>query len=130
MRARRGFTLIEVVVSIVIIAVGFAAVSRATGLATDALGISRDKTLAMWAARNRLAEYKTMGAWPEPGEKQGGVSFGKAAFFITEVVTQTPSPHFRKVTIRITRNRKDDYVLAKLTGYLLNENANYETQAQ
>lgn len=130
MRGRRGFTLIEVVVSIVIIAVGFAAVARATGLATDALGVARDKTLAMWAARNHLAMYKVMSLWPPTGETESGVAVGKSVFFIHETVAETPSPHFRKVTIRITRSRKDDYTLAKLTGYVLNEYANYETQAK
>lgn len=123
-RRKGGFTLLEVMVAAVIIAVGFAAVWRATGLAVDALELTRSKTLAMWAAKNRIAEYRAMNAWPKVGEMKGGVSAGdKEAFFIHETVSQTPSQNFRKLKIEISRNANDSYILARLTGYLINEKA-------
>lgn len=130
MRRRQGFTLLEVMVATVIIAVGFAAVWRAGGLAADALDLTRNKTLAMWAAKNRMAEYRMMEAWPEPGEVKGGSSSGSEMFAVRETVTKTKSPNFRKIKIEVTRRDGDSYVLAKLTGYVLNERALQEKQAQ
>lgn len=122
-RRKGGFTLLEVMVAAVIIAVGFAAVWRATGLAADALELTRSKTLAMWAAKDRITEYRVMNIWPDLGETKGGVAAGKEAFFIRQTVSQTPSDNFRKVKIEISRRANDGYILARLTGYLINEKA-------
>lgn len=130
MGRRQGFTLLEVMVATVIIAVGFAAVWRAGGLAADALELTRSKTLAMWAAKNRIAEYRVMAAWPELGELKGGASSGSQMFAIRETVTKTKSPNFRKIQIEITRQDGDSYILAKLTGYVINEKALQEKQTQ
>jgi general secretion pathway protein I len=122
-RRKGGFTLIEVMAAAVVISVGFAAVWHATGLAADALDLTRGKNLAMWAAKNKIAEFRITNAWPELGETDGGVSAGNEAFFLRQTVTQTPSGYFRKVKIEISRNAKDSYILARLTAYLINEKA-------
>ena len=122
-RRKGGFTLLEVMVAAVIIAVGFAAVWRATGLAADALELTRSKTLAMWAAKDKIVEYRVMNIWPEVGETNGDVAAGKETFFMRETVSQTPSVNFRKVKIEISRRANDGYILARLTGYFINEKA-------
>lgn len=123
MRRKTGFTLIEVMVAVVIVAVGFAAVWRAAGLAVDALELSRAKISAMWAARNSMAEIKIGGAWPEVGETKETVTEGNRSFFMLKTVSQTRNVHFRKVVIEIRRSENDGYILAKLNGFALNENA-------
>ena len=122
-RRKGGFTLLEVMAAAVVIAVGFAAVWHATGLASDALDITRSKIQATWAAKNRMAEYRVMNIWPEVGETTGGVAAGKEAFFMRETVSRTPSENFRKVKIEVSRKADDSYILARLTGYFINEKA-------
>ena len=51
----RGFTLIEVLVALAIVAIALAAAIRAVGLMTDGNGLLRDKSLALLAAESRLA---------------------------------------------------------------------------
>lgn len=123
MRRKGGFTLLEVMVASVIIAVGFAAVWRAQGLATDALELTRNKTLAMWAIKNKIAEYRDTKGWPDLGETREAASAGPEPFSMRQTVTKTPSASFRKVTIEVFRNAEDSYVLARLTGYVTNEKA-------
>ncbi|OLQ26841.1 type II secretion system protein GspI, partial [Pseudomonas aeruginosa] len=43
----RGFTLIEVLVALAIVAIALAAAIRAVGLMTDGNGLLRDKSLAL-----------------------------------------------------------------------------------
>lgn len=70
MRNRQaGFTLIEVLVALTIVAVAMAAAVRATGLMTQGNGLLRDKSLALLAAQGRLAEVRLEGA-PKPGVRQ------------------------------------------------------------
>ncbi|MDH0300868.1 MULTISPECIES: type II secretion system minor pseudopilin GspI [unclassified Pseudomonas] len=64
-----GFTLIEVLVALTIVAVAMAAAVRATGLMTQGNGLLRDKGLALLAAQGRLAELKLEGD-ARPGVQQ------------------------------------------------------------
>jgi len=59
-RARRvrGFTLIEVLVALLIVAVGLTALMVAVNGTARTSGFLRDKTLAQWIALNRLAEVR------------------------------------------------------------------------
>lgn len=58
----RGFTLIEVLVALAIVAIALAAAIRAVGLMTDGNGLLRDKSLALLAAESRLAELRLASA--------------------------------------------------------------------
>ncbi|MFK3776392.1 type II secretion system minor pseudopilin GspI [Pseudomonas sp. NPDC089406] len=68
-RCERGFTLIEVLVALTIVAVAMAAAVRATGLMTQGNGLLRDKSLALLAAQGRLAELRLEGG-ARPGVRQ------------------------------------------------------------
>jgi general secretion pathway protein I len=54
----RGFTLIEVLVAVMIIALGLTALMIAVSGTARTSGYLRDKTLAQWIALNRLSEVR------------------------------------------------------------------------
>lgn len=56
--ANRGFTLVEVLVALMIVAMGLAALMTAVSGTARASGYLRDKTLAQWIALNRLSEVR------------------------------------------------------------------------
>ena len=56
-----GFTLIEVLVALAIVAVAMAAAVRAVSLMTTSNGVLRDKSIALLAAESRMAEIKLEG---------------------------------------------------------------------
>jgi general secretion pathway protein I len=58
MRLARGFTLVEVLVALMIVAMGLAALMTAVSGTARASGNLRDKTLAQWIALNRLSEVR------------------------------------------------------------------------
>ncbi|PJK32353.1 type II secretion system protein GspI [Pseudomonas sp. S10E 269] len=60
-RKEQGFTLIEVLVALAIIAVAMAAAVRVAGLMTQSNGLLRDKSIALLAAQSRLAELRLEG---------------------------------------------------------------------
>ena len=57
-RRSRGFTLIEVLVALMVVAMGLAALMVAVSSTARTSGYLRDKTLAQWMALNRLTEVR------------------------------------------------------------------------
>ncbi len=56
--ASGGFTLVEVLVALMVVAIGLAALMTAVSSTARTSGFLRDKTLAQWIALNRLAEVR------------------------------------------------------------------------
>lgn len=67
----RGFTLVEVLVALVIVALGAAAVMSALRSATTATERLRERSVAEWVAANRIVETRLEPAFPALGKSEG-----------------------------------------------------------
>ena len=114
----RGFTLIEVLVALVILAVALAAAARAANIATVSAEESKLRTLATWAAQNRVALLTATRSFPGSGVTSGNSTLGGIAFEWRQTATDTPNPAFRKIEISVLRPN-DPQVLTTLTAYLV-----------
>ena len=76
----RGFTLVEVLVALAIIAVALMAALRVAGQGTLTVGELRSRLLAGWVAENLLTEQRARGAWPPPGTYHGTAKQGNMDF--------------------------------------------------
>lgn len=100
-RGRRGFTLVEVLVAVAIVAVALGAGMRAAGALTDNAQRLAAVTAAQWCADNHLALMRLQRQFPGVGESnfectQLGLTYqGKLT------VVATPNPSFRRVTAQI-----------------------------
>lgn len=65
-----GFTLIEVMVALAIVALALAAGLRAAGALTDNAQRLADVTAAQWCAENQLIELRLQGALPGTGDSE------------------------------------------------------------
>ncbi|MDR5810381.1 type II secretion system minor pseudopilin GspI [Caballeronia sp. LZ019] len=105
MPARRrtsGFTMIEVLVALAIIAVALAASLRAVGsLATGEADLHR-RLLAGWSADNELAQLRLSRAFPDIGSRTFDCSQGNLKLVCTQRVTATPNPIFRRVEMFVS----------------------------
>lgn len=117
--ASRGFTLVEVLVALSILAVALLAASRASGLTVTASADHRDRLLANWVADNRLAFHQSRDSWPAPGEYGGGERQAGLEFLWREQVSATPNPRFRRVEVTVRRASEGVRVLATRVGFLL-----------
>lgn len=115
---KQGFTLIEILVALAIIAVALAAGMRAINQSADNANLLKLRTLALWTAENRLAELQLMPVLPPQGTQSGEVTQAGIAFIWQQTVSTTPNPAFRKVDIRVVERDLPDYELARLNSYV------------
>ena len=95
--AAAGFTLIEVMVALAIVAIALAAGSRA---ASSVVGTSQrlsDVVLAQWCADNELTELRLQGQFPPVGKTTFKCEQLGRPFKGTLKVQATPNPGFRRV---------------------------------
>lgn len=74
----RGFTLIEVLVALAIVAIGMAAVLGALTSSASTVLYMKDKTLAQWIALNHIAEERLKvqpGQVPQQGNSDGDLDY-------------------------------------------------------
>ncbi|QJR15763.1 type II secretion system minor pseudopilin GspI [Usitatibacter palustris] len=114
----KGFTLIEILVALAILAVALAATTRATGVATDGALETRHRLLATWAAENRIAEIRARRLFPSPATTQSTAEQGGLALVVEEVVSDTANPTMRRVDVSVADAKDPRRVLTKLTAYV------------
>ncbi len=116
----RGFTMIEVLVALAIIAVALAASIRAVGtMATNASELHR-RLLAGWSADNALAQLRLTHAWPQIGDQSFDCSQGNVQLVCTQSVSATPNPVFRRVRVSVSMPGRSG-VLAQMVTVVANE---------
>ena len=113
-----GFTLIEILVAVAILAVALAATTRAAHLATDGTLETRHRLLATWAAQNRVAELRARRIVPAVSSTRFTTEQGNLALVIEETVNDTPNPTIRRVDLAVGDARDPNRVLTRLTAYV------------
>ena len=119
-----GFTLIEVLVAMAILAVALAAANRASGLAINHSIEIKHRILADMVAQNRLALHVANDDWRSGlfsgSEQQAGIIFKWK-----EEITSTPNPAFMKVVVTVQDPNQPQHQLRRLVGFLVNPQYQY-----
>lgn len=118
MTPSRGFTLIEILVALAILAIALAATTRAANLATDGARETRSRLVATWAAQNRVAELRARDQFPPAEATTHALEQGGLSLAIAQTVADTPNPAIRRVDLAVSDAREPGRVLVKLTAFL------------
>jgi general secretion pathway protein I len=92
-----GFTLIEVMVALAIVAIALAAGSRAASSVVDTSQRLSDVVLGQWCADNQLTDMRLLDQMPPIGKTPFACTQLGRDFKGTLVVQGTPNPSFRRV---------------------------------
>lgn len=120
LRNRTGFTLIEVLVALAIVAVALAASLRVAGQSTTNVGEMRSRLLAGWVAENLLAEHRARGDWLPIGVQRGHEREGSVDFVWRREIIATPHPAFRRIEVFVYVAPEESRALAHYTAFLVN----------
>jgi general secretion pathway protein I len=97
----RGFTLIEVLVALMIVALGMGAVLSALGSAADTTIRLRERTFANWVALNLVATGRLTASFPANGKTEGDIDFANARWHWLQVIEKTQIPGVQRITIQV-----------------------------
>lgn len=108
-----GFTLIEVLVALAIIAVAMSAAVRVAGLMTQSSGVLRDRSIAMIAAHSRMAELRLEGKLPM-GVKAMECDQGRLLLRCEQVIGGVENGRLLKVGVQVFDRSQERPPLARL----------------
>ena len=126
-RPSSGFTLLEVLIALMVLALSLGAVIQAAGDYTVNQAYLRDRTFAEWVARNQLATMLLEDEWPSIGQQKGDAELPLAGAdrparewrWVVQVI-QTPEEDLRRLDIEVFPANADDEAepLASLSGFI------------
>lgn len=117
-RAVRGFTLIEVMVALVIVALGMMAVNTQLNQFAVTSVYMEEKTLASWIATNRLTELSIAPQWPELGEREEQIDFAGRAWHMRIEISETDVPNIRRADVAVAAADAPERVLQETAGFI------------
>jgi general secretion pathway protein I len=100
-RRAQGFTLVEVLVALMIVALGLAALMVAVSGTARTSGFLRDKTIAQWIALNRLSEVRLNVTKFGQNTDVGEVDFANRKWHYDTRYFETSIGSMRRVVVRV-----------------------------
>ncbi len=120
-RKPQGFTLIEVMVALMVIAVAMSAIVSALGQSVKTAGGLQERTFAHWVAMNKMAElHIASSTYPDLRKTRGSSLMAGHEWYWAQDVQKTPdgSDFLRKVIIEVRALENDEFPLVTLTGFV------------
>jgi general secretion pathway protein I len=115
----RGFTLVEVVVALAIVAIGMLAVFKTIGDTVHNVTDLRDRSFAAWIADNRITELRISGEMPSVEETAGELEFAGRRWHWVTKVSQTQVQGLRRIDVTVRRDEDPEGAsLVSLAGFI------------
>jgi len=118
-----GFTLVEVLVALAIVAIAFTALIRVVGFSADTTAILQERSLALWVAQNRMARHQLDRVWPAIGTREGTDEMADQKWYWKEKITASIHKDIRQIDIEVG-DAETKHVLASLVGAVRRSNQN------
>lgn len=114
---QHGFTLIEVMVSLVIVALSLGAVAASISQMADAGFSMQQRTYASWIAQNKIAEMRLANVIPEVNETEGEILFAGEEWRWTATVSETGVENLYRVDVAVGLAANGESV-RQVTGFI------------
>ncbi len=114
----RGFTLLEVLVALAIVALGLTAAFAQLNQTLSAANRLRERSLAHWVAMDRMAELRLEAEFPAIGDRSDEIEMARVNWRYVIKVSQTPVENLRRVDISVTFADQPERAVETLVGFL------------
>ncbi len=117
---QHGFTLIEVLVAMTIIAVGVSALVASAGASAWRADYLREREFGRWVASNALTELQVLPAWPSVGTTNKEVQMGQFQWFVRTRTQAVADPDLRRVDVQVRLDKDAENYVYTVTGFVGN----------
>ena len=118
----RGFTLVEVMITLAIFAVVSGALVRNASMTVHQTSLVRDRTLAWWVAENYLSEMRSLPRedenFPSVGSSRLSVKMARRDWRILVEVNQTENINMRRIKISVYEENDIEAPLITLSSFM------------
>lgn len=120
-----GFTLIEIMVALTLIAIAMGTLVKTAGNHTHSVVLLKQKTLAHYVAMNEITKLQVTDEWPSTGKKNDSSKMADHEWFWTreieavlDPITGKPSDKLRQVTLTVFASAERKQNMNKLIAYI------------
>ncbi|MES9846607.1 MAG: type II secretion system minor pseudopilin GspI [Candidatus Sedimenticola sp. PURPLELP] len=115
-RKEMGFTLMEILVALAVVAISLAAAVRLAGHKVEGTTTLRDKTLTHWVGMNLLMSAR-INSGQTVAENSGSTAMGGHEWPWEREINETEDSAVKRMEVRVG----GEQTLARLTGYILHD---------
>jgi len=114
---KRGFTLLEVMIALLVITLGMGAVINTTGESGWKSAQLKQGTIANWVAQNQIAEFRAKRTWTNATKKSGEVEMANTEWVWQMKISKTDDPSLRRLDVEVFI-KGEDALKASATGFI------------
>ncbi len=96
-----GFTLLEVMIALLVIALGIGAVINTTSESGWKSAQLKQRTIASWVAQNEIARYRSKRTWDKKSNLSGETEMANAVWIWRMKITPTDDPAVRRIDVDV-----------------------------
>jgi len=115
--SQKGFTLVEVMVALTIVAFSLTAIAASMNQMIGAANAMRERTYASWIAQNKIAELRLANVIPKVSSTSGEVDYASSEWAWRAVVSETGIENFFRVDVSVS-HAGSDYNIRTVTGFI------------
>ena len=114
----RGFTLLETMVALVVVALGMTAVFlQLNQFAANSIYL-RDKTIASWIGSNTVTELSIQPNWPELGADELEVEFASRIWNVRIEISETDVENLRRADVSVGLADEPERIIHRVSGLI------------
>ena len=117
-KIQSGFTLIEVLIALAVIAISLGAILSTSGSQATQATYLKQKTIAHWVAMNELAKLQIEKTFPDPGETTGSTEMTHTEWYWIRKTVKTEDDNARQVEFQIFSDKDHEKNLTRLIGFV------------
>lgn len=127
-RRARGFTLVEVMVALAIVAIGLIAAFNGIIQMAHSTAFLRERALADWIAMNQITEIRLSDNFPNVGRFDGDTEFAGRNWRWEAQVSETGVTGLRRIDLSVAYEESPADAVTIMTGFVARRSAGMTAQ--